>query len=300
MSGFKSVALGVALVALVGPLCVDWTQAQKTIKNSFQQTISSGSGPESVYGGYRSQQAPVARPQVARSQQTYASRQRSQTVQQPAPVYQQQESSAASSSSYEQSAEADAEPASYGKRARPPHWRPPAPPPTDHRSANRNAHPHPPPHVRPLPTPGSVSGQPGRDFPAYTRVPKTSFSCDGLPYEYGMYADEETGCQAYHVCYNGRRDSFLCGVGTVFNQRILHCDYWYSVDCGKSSQYYSSNAYMGSSQPEPGPAQAQQSSSSYQRTQVSSSSVNRPVQVYQQAQSSSFNRNTQQQVQEAY
>lgn len=143
---------------------------------------------------------------------------------------------------------------------------------------------------------GSVNGQPGVDFPNYTRVPKTSFSCDGLPYDYGMYADEETGCQAYHVCYNGRKDSFLCGVGTVFNQRILHCDYWYSVDCGKSSQYYSSNAYMGSSQPEPGPAQAQ---SSYKRTEVSSSSVNRPVNVQQQQQRVSSYKQTQQ-VQEEY
>ena len=123
-----------------------------------------------------------------------------------------------------------------------------------------------------------------------------------MPYEYGMYADEETGCQAYHLCYNGRKESFLCGVGTVFNQRILHCDYWYSVDCGKSSQYYSSNAYMGSSQPEPGPAEASGSgsSTSYKRTEVSSSSVNRPVAParqpqYQQSASSSFSRNTQQQ-----
>lgn len=144
-----------------------------------------------------------------------------------------------------------------------------------------------------------MNGKPGVDFPAYTQVPKTSFSCDGLPYDYGMYADEETGCQAYHVCYNGRKDSFLCGVGTVFNQRILHCDYWYSVECGKSSQYYSSNAYMGSSQPEPGPAQA--SGSSYKRTEsVSSSSVNRPVSYNNQkvSSSSSFRQNTQQQVQD--
>lgn len=120
-----------------------------------------------------------------------------------------------------------------------------------------------------------MGGQPGQDFPAYTQVPKTSFSCEGVPYEYGMYADEETGCQAYHLCYNGRKDSFLCGVGTVFNQRILHCDYWYSVDCAKSSQYYGSNAYMGSSVPEPAPVEAgerpppqgQGSQSSYSRQQ---------------------------------
>lgn len=162
---------------------------------------------------------------------------------------------------------------------------------------------------------GAVQGSPGQDFPNYARVPKTSFSCDGLPYDYGMYADEETGCQAYHVCFNGRKESFLCGPGTVFNQRILHCDYWYSVECGKSSQYYSANAYMGSSQPEPGPAEANaaparpQAQGSYQRNEAASSSVNRPVapskfrqqQPQQQQQSaSSFSRNTQQVQEEAY
>lgn len=148
---------------------------------------------------------------------------------------------------------------------------------------------------------GSVAGAPGVDFPNYTRVPKTSFTCDGLPYDYGMYADEETGCQAFHMCYNGRKDSFLCGPGTVFNQRILHCDYWYSVDCGKSSQYYSSNAYMGSSQPEPGPAQASGSQSSYKRTESASSSI-RPANFQrpqQQQQQTSYNQQ-QQQVQENY
>lgn len=122
-----------------------------------------------------------------------------------------------------------------------------------------------------------------------------------------MYADEETGCQAYHVCYNGRKDSFLCGVGTVFNQRILHCDYWYSVDCGKSSQYYSSNAYMGSSQPEPGPAQASGSSTSYNKvskTQITQSQIaagSQPVRINQQASSNQWSRNTvQQQRDESY
>lgn len=125
MNSFKSVAFGVVLVALVMPLCVDWTQAQKTIKNSFQQTVQSASNrPQSVYGGYGSSStynerqqtnnfvAPVAQ---RRTQQTYVNRQRTQTVQQPQPVYQQQESISSSSSYDQQSAEADAEPASYGK-----------------------------------------------------------------------------------------------------------------------------------------------------------------------------------------
>ena len=45
---------------------------------------------------------------------------------------------------------------------------------------------------------GAVQGVPGVDFPGYTSIPITKFSCDGRPYEIGMYADEETGCQVSH------------------------------------------------------------------------------------------------------
>lgn len=92
---------------------------------------------------------------------------------------------------------------------------------------------------------GSVAGAPGVDFPAYTRIPKTSFTCEGKGFDFGFYADEEAGCQVYHVCWSGRRESFLCGVGTVFNQAILACDYWHSVDCSKSSQFYGVNSELG-------------------------------------------------------
>lgn len=92
---------------------------------------------------------------------------------------------------------------------------------------------------------GSVAGTPGVDFPAYTRIPKTSFTCDGKGFDFGFYADEEAQCQVYHVCWSGRRESFLCGVGTVFNQAILACDYWHSVDCSKTSQYFGVNSELG-------------------------------------------------------
>jgi len=92
---------------------------------------------------------------------------------------------------------------------------------------------------------GSVAGQPGVDFPAYTRIPKTSFTCEGKGFDFGFYADQEADCQVYHVCWSGRRESFLCGVGTVFNQAILACDYWHSVDCSKSSQFYGVNSELG-------------------------------------------------------
>jgi hypothetical protein len=92
---------------------------------------------------------------------------------------------------------------------------------------------------------GSVAGAPGVDFPAYQQIPKTSFTCEGKGFDFGFYADEEAQCQVYHVCWSGRRESFLCGVGTVFNQAILACDYWHSVDCSKSSQFYSVNSELG-------------------------------------------------------
>lgn len=52
--------------------------------------------------------------------------------------------------------------------------------------------------------------------------------------------------QVFHICHeNGRRSSFLCPVGTVFNQEYLVCDWWYNVDCVGSSKYYSSDTLQG-------------------------------------------------------
>ncbi|RXG72207.1 hypothetical protein Avbf_00169, partial [Armadillidium vulgare] len=53
----------------------------------------------------------------------------------------------------------------------------------------------------------------------------TGFSCDGLGY--GYYADVANGCRVFHVCFPyatadnfqfTRMFSFICGLGTVFNQ----------------------------------------------------------------------------------
>lgn len=122
----RSSAACVALVAIIVPLvCVEWIEAQKTIKNSFQQSYSTGSAPQSVYGGYNSEQSSIDRQrttnfvapvqqQQRRTQQTFVSRQSARQ-----PVYQQQQQqqesySSSSSSNYDQQAEADAEPPSYG------------------------------------------------------------------------------------------------------------------------------------------------------------------------------------------
>lgn len=121
----KSLAFSLAVVAIVVPICISWTEAQKTAANSFQQQF--GSNQNSAYGGYgqtapaqRQRESAYAAPnQQRRTQQSSYSR--TESVQQRQPVYQQQPqqqqqqySSSSSSSSYEQ-AEADAEPASYGK-----------------------------------------------------------------------------------------------------------------------------------------------------------------------------------------
>lgn len=48
---------------------------------------------------------------------------------------------------------------------------------------------------------------------------------------FGMYANLESGCQGYHVCHGGRKDTFMCPQGTLFNQELLVCDHWYRVQC---------------------------------------------------------------------
>ena len=52
----------------------------------------------------------------------------------------------------------------------------------------------------------------------------------------GYYADPEMGCQAYHVCLldplggSMYPTSFLCPNGTLFQQQIFNCDWWYDID----------------------------------------------------------------------
>ena len=55
----------------------------------------------------------------------------------------------------------------------------------------------------------------------------------------GYYADPEMGCQAYHVCLldplggSMYPTSFLCPNGTLFQQQIFNCDWWYDIDSNK-------------------------------------------------------------------
>nr|CAD7578112.1 unnamed protein product [Timema californicum] len=90
-----------------------------------------------------------------------------------------------------------------------------------------------------------IPGVPGVDYPIYHSVPPTSFHCGNVPFAPGMYANVETGCQAYHVCHDGREGdqgaSFLCSNGTLFNQYEFTCDWWYNVNCADATAYYNLN-----------------------------------------------------------
>ncbi|XP_055716458.1 uncharacterized protein LOC129810168 [Phlebotomus papatasi] len=91
-----------------------------------------------------------------------------------------------------------------------------------------------------------IPGVPGVDYPIYHAVPDTSFHCGHVPIIPGMYANPETGCQAYHVCHDGREGhqgaSFLCTNGTLFNQKLFGCDWWYNVDCHQAQNLWRLNA----------------------------------------------------------
>ncbi|XP_015588182.1 uncharacterized protein LOC107264451 isoform X2 [Cephus cinctus] len=85
----------------------------------------------------------------------------------------------------------------------------------------------------------NVPGEPGVDYPAYTRLPLTRFSCVGRAR--GYYADPDVGCQVFHVCHDVLVSSFLCPVGSIFNQQLLTCDWWNKVDCSTAGKFYHVN-----------------------------------------------------------
>ena len=83
----------------------------------------------------------------------------------------------------------------------------------------------------------AVPGVPGEDYPIYSEVPDTSFSCDGQV-DGGYYADPEAECQVFHICTADgagglTQYSFLCPNGTVFSQQYFICDWWFNFDCSE-------------------------------------------------------------------
>ncbi|XP_020288398.1 mucin-5AC isoform X2 [Pseudomyrmex gracilis] len=121
------------------------------------------------------------------------------------------------------------------------------------------------------PEKNGVTGQPGVDYPALTSIPATSFSCRGL--RGGYYADLETNCQVFHICDNGRKISFLCPNGTIFQQSQLICDWWFKVDCCKSTELYEQSAEQLAEE-EKKRAEARKMQSEYHRTAEQDNNAN--------------------------
>ncbi|XP_011501875.1 PREDICTED: uncharacterized protein LOC105365418 [Ceratosolen solmsi marchali] len=85
---------------------------------------------------------------------------------------------------------------------------------------------------------GATRGKPHVDYPAYTEIPETEFSCKQQRYK-GFFGDPATGCQVWHYCdLNGGKSSFLCPNGTIFSQVALTCDWWFNVKCESTTQLY--------------------------------------------------------------
>nr|XP_027233051.1 uncharacterized protein LOC113824515 [Penaeus vannamei] len=81
----------------------------------------------------------------------------------------------------------------------------------------------------------------------------SAFSCLDRPY--GYYADQDNSCRVFHVCNptlfsNGAVEtyqySFMCGEGSVFDQKELACVAESSaIPCQESSNYFYTNEQFG-------------------------------------------------------
>lgn len=47
------------------------------------------------------------------------------------------------------------------------------------------------------------------------------------------------------MCHDGRKFSFLCPNGTIFDQKVFVCNWWFNVDCAASKDFYNLNAQIG-------------------------------------------------------
>merc|ERR1712106_67009 len=91
----------------------------------------------------------------------------------------------------------------------------------------------------------NIPGIPGEDYPIFSDVPDTGFTCEGRV-EGGYYADPNAECQAFHICANDGAGglttySVLCPNGTIFNQNFFICDWWFNFDCSEAEGLYSLN-----------------------------------------------------------
>ncbi|XP_018022026.2 uncharacterized protein LOC108678179 isoform X2 [Hyalella azteca] len=83
---------------------------------------------------------------------------------------------------------------------------------------------------------GEVPGTIWLDYPAFTQLPSfLNFNCTQhvrLDQDKAhLFPDIDTRCQAYHLCQGGTRTSFMCPIGTIFNQVTQVCQWWFQVQC---------------------------------------------------------------------
>ncbi|EZA61314.1 hypothetical protein X777_12021 [Ooceraea biroi] len=88
---------------------------------------------------------------------------------------------------------------------------------------------------------GGIPGVAGKDYPIFHEAPQTRFNCGQQQYP-SYYADPEADCRVFYICqHDGRKDSFLCPNGTLFNPKRLVCAWWNTVDCSRAQSFYSIN-----------------------------------------------------------
>ena len=51
-----------------------------------------------------------------------------------------------------------------------------------------------------------------------------------------------TSFQVWHQCFADRTWAFLCPNGTIFNQELFTCVWWFDFDCSTAESFYSLNA----------------------------------------------------------
>ncbi|GAB6027978.1 hypothetical protein CHUAL_002204 [Chamberlinius hualienensis] len=92
-----------------------------------------------------------------------------------------------------------------------------------------------------------IPGIGGINYPILSQVPPFSeFDCVLQKFP-GLYADPQYRCQVFHICdYNDRRKfSFICPNGTVLDQRVFVCNWWYSdFNCDDAPLYYHLNEWF--------------------------------------------------------
>merc|ERR1712226_268284 len=105
---------------------------------------------------------------------------------------------------------------------------------------------HPEPYHEPHHNEHGVPGYACKDYPCLAEAPYTKFTCASAPFAPGMYADPESGCQAYRVCEDGRHGphgaGFICPNGTLFDQHLFRCETWNTVNCAEAPSLYALNA----------------------------------------------------------